>query len=360
MSLITDLLSKVKKQEPRRDIPPILKDNVLQLQAERRMRRKLMSVLILTLVLVAAGVGVIYMVESMKGPSLIARTPATGTPPVQSVPQTAAPAPSPQAYAGTPLFTSGDIKVREQAVAPEQKKDLSKPSRGKKGGREFAHKSTPKVLDRVQEMKQEKAVSREHAELDKTSGSMTRQEKDTSLYLARTYEAQKNYRQALIQYKKVLAMEPNNFVVMNNVASMLIYLGSYEEAIQYAQKALNLRRGHVFSLINLGISYSCLGKHSESESYFRKVLGIEPSNQYALLNLGLLYEKQSAFESAERYYRKLSEGENIQGCLGMARIAEKQNKVDEAIRFYRMAISMENIDPQTSNMVNERLIRLTK
>ena len=360
MSLISDLLAKVKKQEQRRDIPPILKDEVLQSKSERHTRRRLMGVLVLALVLITAGFGVIYVVESMKGPSLLVSAPATGTPPLQTTPQLTAPAPPPQVDTGTSTSPSGDLKVRERAAPPEQKKDSSIPSREKKALQKYAHKSAPHASGRVQEMKREKTVAGDHAALEKTPGSMTRQDRDMNLYTARTYETQKNYRQALMHYRKVLAMEPNNYVVMNNIASMLIYLGSCEEAIGYAQKALNVRRGYVFSLINLGISYGCLGKNSESESYFRRALAIEPSNHHALLNLGLLYEKQNAFDNADRYYRRLSEGENIQGYLGLARIAEKQKKIDDAVRFYRMAISMENIDPQTATMVNERLIQLTK
>lgn len=329
MSLITDLLAKVKKQEPRRDIPPILKDEVLQSKSERRSRRWLTGILVLTGVLIAAGFGLIYVVESMKGPSLLVSAPPQGAPPVQSAPQATAPAPPPQADTGT-------------------------------SAKKYAHKSLPHASDRVQEMRREKTVAGEHAALEKPTGSMTRQERDMNLYMARTYETQKNYRQALMHYRRVLAVEPNNYVVMNNIASMLIYLGSCEEAIGYAQKALDVKRSYVFSLINLGISYGCLGKKSESESYFRRALAIEPSNHHALLNLGLLYEKQNAFDSADRYYRRLSEGENIQGYLGLARIAEKQRKIDDAVRFYKVAISMENIDPHTAAMVNERLIQLTK
>ena len=181
-----------------------------------------------------------------------------------------------------------------------------------------------------------------------------------NLYMARTYEMQKNYQQALIHYKKVLAMEPNNYVLMNNIASMLIHLDSCEVAIGHAQKALNIRTSYVPSLINIGIGYGCLGKHSESESYFQKALAVEPTNHHALLNLGLLYEKQGAFDNANRCFRRLAEGEDIQGYLGLARIAEKQKKIDDAVRFYRMALSMENINPHTANMVNERLVQLTK
>ena len=361
MSLITDLLSKVRKKEPRRDIPPILKDEVLQSKADRRSRRRLMVILILAFLLIAAGFGVIYVVESIRGPSLLARSPATDTPPVQSARTPMAPPPSPGTDTGISASTSGDAKATERAVAPPvQKKDFSNPSRGKIGMNKYAKGLAPEEAGRARSMKQVKTAAGEQTEVDTTRGKMTRHDKDMSLYTARTYEAQKNYRQALLHYKKVLAVEPNNYVVMNNVASMLIYLGSYEEAIRHAEKALTIRRGYVFSLINIGISYGCLGKQSESESYFRKALMIEPSNRFALLNLGLLHEKQEAFNNADQYFRKLSEAGDAQGYLGLARSAEKQKKVEEAIRFYKMALSMENVDSHTSSMVNERLLKLSK
>jgi Tfp pilus assembly protein PilF len=155
-------------------------------------------------------------------------------------------------------------------------------------------------------------------------------------------------------------MEPNNYAVMNNISSMLIHLGSYEESMRYAQRALNIRKDYVPSLVNMGIDYSFLGKTSESESYFRRALTIEPANRYALLNLALLYEKQSAFDMADQYYVRLSHEGDAQGYLGSARIAEKQNRIADAIHFYRMVKSTVNADTQASNTANDRLMRLTK
>jgi len=147
---------------------------------------------------------------------------------------------------------------------------------------------------------------------------------------------------------------------MNNISSMLIHLGSYEESIQYAQRALNIRKDYVPSLVNMGIDYSCLGKTSESESYFRRALTIEPANRYALLNLALQYEKQSAFDKADQYYARLSQEGDVQGYLGSARIAEKQNRIADAIHFYRMVKSADNADPQAANTASDRLMRLTR
>lgn len=361
MSLISDLLSKVKKQEPRRDVPPILKDEVLQSAAGRRTRKRLTIALVCAIVLVAAGFGVLTIVESLKGPSLLVRAPVTTPPAVQSVPPTTMSVTPPQAEIRTSAAAPAGINASENAIKSERGKDSAQHIRQKKvTTKKYAEPIKPEAKSKLRGMKQEVTAAGENTEMDKASGSTTRQDKDINLYMARTYEAQRNYGQAIAHYKRALSIEPKNYVIMNNIAGMLIYMGSYKEAIQYAEKALNIRKNYVSSLINIGIGYGYLGNNSESEGYFRKALTIEPSNRHAILNLGLLYEKQGTFDMAGHYYQKLSEAGDAQGYLGLARIAEKQEKVAEAIRFYRMALSMENIDPHTSNMINERLIRLTK
>ncbi len=361
MSLITDLLSRIKQREPKRDVPPILKDTVIQSTAERRTRRRLLIALVLVFAFVAVGLGAIYLIGFLKEPSLISRAPDVTTTAIQPLPQAVAPQPPLQSEAGTPVANAVDQKIMDTAVTPERKKDSSAHSPGRKiTTRKFAKSIKPEARGRLKEIRQEKASGVEPMGSEKETKRFSKEDRDVAIYMARTYETQKKYRQALSRYKEVLEMEPSNYVVMNNVSSMLIYLGSYEEAIRYAQKALNVRKDYVPPLVNIGIGYGQLGKYSESESYFLKALTIEQANQYALLNIGLLYEKQGAFDKASQYFVKLSEAGDAQGYLGLARLAEKQKRVADAIRFYKTAVSMENIDPQISNTVNERLMQLTK
>jgi tetratricopeptide (TPR) repeat protein len=251
--------------------------------------------------------------------------------------------------------------VTQTAVRPERGKDAPDHPRIKKT---IARKSVKEVGQEasgsMNEMKRERASIAGLPEATRASKGFSRDDKDFALYTARTYEMQKKYHQALSLYKDVLAMEPNNYAVMNNISSILIHLGSYEESIRYAQRALEIRKEYVPSLVNLGIDYSCLGKASESESYFRRALTIDPANRNALLNLALLYEKQSAFDKADQCYARLSQEGDAQGYLGSARIAEKQNRIADAIHFYRMVKSTANADPQASDTASDRLMRLTK
>jgi Tfp pilus assembly protein PilF len=362
MSLITDLLSKIKQNESKRDVPPILRDAVVQSNSDRRTRKKLTIALVIVLIVVAAGFGAIYLLDYLKEPPSVARIP-TGTAPVdQPAPQISAPSQKPQPEIRTSEVPSGYQKTTETTVTHGLKKDSLNRSRGKKiSTTKYDQGFKQEASGTVREMKKREAASGMNSqEQGEGVEIISRQDKDSYLYEARTYEMQGKYRQALSCYKKVLTVEPNNYVVMNNISSMLIYLRSYEEAIQYAQKALTIRKDYASPLINSGIGYGYLGKVSESETYFRRALMIEPLNHNALLNLGLLYEKQSVFEKANEAFRKLSDTGNAHGYLGLARIAEKQKRITDAIHYYRTVVSTDTGDSHISNTAQERLLQLTK
>ncbi|MEE9164677.1 MAG: tetratricopeptide repeat protein, partial [Nitrospinota bacterium] len=179
--------------------------------------------------------------------------------------------------------------------------------------------------------------------------------KDLQFYLARSYENKKDYSKAFDSYKQILDVDPDNYLVMNNISSLLLHLEAFEESIEYSEMALNIKEDYVPSLINLGIAYIKSGNLTAGEGYLLKVLSIEPSNKHALFNIALLYEKIGEYDKAYGSYQRLSKMRDFQGYLGLARIAEKQNRVADAIMFYTKLMSMEGIDPRIKKMVNDRV-----
>ena len=75
MSLITDLLSKIKQDQSKRDVPPILRDAVVESHSEKRSQKRLVLALVVVLALVAVGFGAIYLMDYFKETSLIASIP---------------------------------------------------------------------------------------------------------------------------------------------------------------------------------------------------------------------------------------------------------------------------------------------
>ena len=182
--------------------------------------------------------------------------------------------------------------------------------------------------------------------------------KDLQLYLARSYENKKDYSKAFDSYKQILDVDPGNYLVMNNISSLLLHLEAFEEAIEYSEMALNIKKDYVPSLINLGIAYIKSGSLVAGEGYLLKVISIETSNKYALFNIALLYEKIGEYDKAYGSYQRLSKMKDYQGYLGLARIAEKQNRISDAIMFYRELMSIEDIDPGIKRMANDRVYML--
>ena len=183
-------------------------------------------------------------------------------------------------------------------------------------------------------------------------------DRDFYLYTARTHESRKEYQQAFYNYTRALEIDNSNYIIMNNMSSVLLHLGNSEEAIKYSKYALGIRKDYVPSLINLGIAHIMTGKLPEGEGYLAKALSIEPLNSYAIFNIGLLFEKRGDNDKAYGYFFKLSEMGDIQGHLGIARVLEKQGRGPNAARVYRDIISISGIDPNIKRLANERLLQL--
>lgn len=362
MSLISDLLSKVNRQDPKRDVPPLLKEAVMQKTADRKTRSRFMIPIAIAAFAAAAGVGAIFLMDFSHEPAPVSRTPVKTT----EVSHPVAPAATsvvqqPETVVAAAVPKADEKRTMQAAEHKPQKIETAPVVRRKTTPRSPVKTSvTAGSVENRDETRQQKASGEGKPDQAEKTEEISRRDRDLYLYTARTYEMQKNYQGAVSNYRKVLAMDPGNYFVMNNLSCALIQTGAYEEAIGYAQQALQIRKNYLFSYINLGIAYSQLGKYAEGEGYLRQALSTDPANRLALLNLGLLQEKRNALDSAREVFARLSDAGDTQGYLGLARIAEKQGKTADAIQFYQTAMSMESRESPLWATANDRLWQLSK
>lgn len=375
MSLLADLLSKVKYKSAstgeghKANVPPDLKRVVSSSTEKEATKKRVLILSALVIFAILVGVGAVYLMDLYIRPSAkIVRSQNAEVRTQTSEDRNQKELPLPphvtqekkvetnDKTSETPELKDAKPKPAKEnsKQKPEQKKMPEPKTEEKKIAEEQMPepKTEPKIENSQKDVERKPVMAREP--LSKPQDS----QKDVYLYTARTYESKKDYHHALVNYKKALEIDTNNYVIMNNISSVLIHMNSFEEAITYAKNALAIKRDYVPSLINIGIAYIQLDNSSEGEAYLSRALSIEPLNKYALLNLGLLYEKKGDNEKAFVYFSKLLEIGNIQGYLGAARIAEKQGKKSDAIRIYREILSMNNIDTKTRKLVNDRLMQL--
>lgn len=376
MSLLADLLSKVKATGGRRDVPPDLREAVAAFARKTALRKRIIVLSLAALLAVGSGFGAVYLLDRYvkppgKPPGKPEDRQKTAMRSTAAVPSpTAPPAPltsTPQPERSAKPEPAADEK-RPAGERPSSRKPLTKQQ--KKTGipaRHTARKQTPHqeggTISPEEKPAPASPVPPAPAAVSAPASAPARQqlsreelaEKDLYLYSARTFEARREYQQALTSYKKALEIDPESYLVMNNIAGVLIQTGSYEESLHYSRRALVARQNYVPSLVNLGVALLRLGSLAEGEGYLSKALSLEPSNRFALLNLALLHEKAKEYDKASRSFTQLLETGDLQGYLGMARIAEKKGQRAEALRLYREILSLNDLDTKTRKMINERL-----
>jgi len=347
MSLLAELLSKIKQPQTKRDVPPNLK-NIVQTSARKSAdRRRIILLSVLFAVAVLTGIFLVYFTRTLseKSVSNIGMTVEEG---VKTPDQTQAamhkvnenkdkPSVSPVGAGFKPAPTSEQKEILAEPVKTSESEKKSV-----KGGKE--------VLPDLEQV----IVKNESP-----NKGLSKFELDTFLYSAREFEMKNDYQGALLNYKKALETDKNNFVVMNNIAYIYLKLGLIEESVRYSQMASEINKDYIPALINLGVASAKAENIPAAEDYFNHALKLDPNNQNVILNLAVLYERQMDYPKAHNYFSRLSKSGDLSGTLGLARIYEKQDKAEEALKLYKSAYADNSLDDKTRSEVKQRIIVLS-
>lgn len=318
MSLLSDLLSKISNTQPRKDVPPAFRSTISLLKGKETVKKRLIIITVSVIVVVVSGfiagsfIGQItgkkgtFQDSNLKIQDIKSRV-QKQEPKIQDV-KTQAPAPP------SPPLPAADIKPEAKSAKPEIIASYKKETRGKK--KPLSLKKSRAAGHALNKEKQK--IAAEPPVNDKPAADSP--EKDSYLYIANTFEAKKDYPRAIASYKEVLLLDPRNYRVLNNIASLLVRTDSFEEAKAYSQMTLNIKRDYVPGLINMGIALAGL-KEPSAEGYLLQVLKLEPDNRYAVLNLAILSEKQGNYRKAAEYYSKLQRLGDAEGRTGLERLS---------------------------------------
>ena len=153
-----------------------------------------------------------------------------------------------------------------------------------------------------------------------------------------SYAGKNNHENAVIFYKKALAVDHNNTEILNNLGKSLLAINLHDEAIDTLQKSIILDDKNYDTYFNLGIIYFNKGdfnkslknyKHAikinnqidkihynmaitlskngnkrEAINFFLETLKLNPNHIKALNNIGFLYIDDNNYELAFNYLKK--------------------------------------------------------
>jgi tetratricopeptide (TPR) repeat protein len=85
-----------------------------------------------------------------------------------------------------------------------------------------------------------------------------------------------NFKNAEENYKKAIYLNPNRPETYNNIGSLYIETGKYDEAIPYLLKCIEISPEFYIAYFNLGMAYYLKKDYEKAKEYFKKTLEIKP------------------------------------------------------------------------------------
>ncbi|MBH67111.1 MAG: hypothetical protein CMM58_02040 [Rhodospirillaceae bacterium] len=148
------------------------------------------------------------------------------------------------------------------------------------------------------------------------------------------------YENALINYNKVIKLEPNFTEAHYNIGIILDVLGRYEESIESYNQTVNLKPGHVEAHHNLGAALENLGKYKEARTSYERAIQLKPDYADTYFNLGnVLFDLEQYNEAAENYRNNIVlQPYSLNSYTRLGQIFDIEGKTTKAIFCYKSAI----------------------
>ena len=171
--------------------------------------------------------------------------------------------------------------------------------------------------------------------LDKAEQLATKQDDKEYVWFLRgsTYERQKRYAEAEVQFKKVIASDPQHAMALNYLGYMLADQNmKLDEAFSYIKRALDIDPTNGAYLDSIGWAYFRLGKFEMAEESLVKAAQKINTDPTVHDHLGDLYQKTGRLkQAAQNWERALVEwNRTIAAEVDQTDVARVQKKLDSA------------------------------
>lgn len=138
----------------------------------------------------------------------------------------------------------------------------------------------------------------------------------------------KKYPDAIVAYKKVLEIEPDNAAINYNLANAYQVMGKYEGALPYLEKLIKIDPSDREVLFRLGLSHHSLGQYRQSISCLEKAISIFEDDPESNSLLGVVYYSIGEYKKAKKY---LVNAKDLYVNKGYQEKAEEVNLLIEAL-----------------------------
>jgi tetratricopeptide (TPR) repeat protein len=147
---------------------------------------------------------------------------------------------------------------------------------------------------------------------------------------------------AVAQYERVLAIQPDYADCHNNLGVALVALGRIDDAVAHYQLALVLKPNHADAHGNLGTALAAQGRMADALFHGERALLLNPDHPGLHYNLGLALATQGKTGAAVAHYQRalVLKPDYADAHNNLGNALEAQGNSDDAIAHYQRAIAI--------------------
>jgi tetratricopeptide (TPR) repeat protein len=149
------------------------------------------------------------------------------------------------------------------------------------------------------------------------------------------------YADAIPEWKKALAMQPDDVGAHFNFGETLMRAGKTEDGIDQLEESIRLNPHFAEAHNNLGVALGQLGRNEESEKQLRLAIDENPDYAEARQNLGSTLLVENRIDDAKKEFTKALQLKPgfTEAQIGLGRALVAEGHLDEAAESFRQAIA---------------------
>ncbi len=181
-----------------------------------------------------------------------------------------------------------------------------------------------------------------------------------ALNKAATYWNAKKPDEAIKEFKKVLAFDPQNKDAYSSLGKIYQSQGKLTEAIKYFKLGVQADRTSVTAHNNLGNAYLQAKQYTDAEKEFKASARMDPINPLADYTLGLLYTQTDRFVEAEAQFNKVAKVSprdgNVPYSLGV--LFNKMGRPEDAAKQLEKALTLKKDFPAANYELGAAYVKM--
>ncbi|MCG3180298.1 MAG: Photosystem I assembly protein Ycf3 [Phycisphaerae bacterium] len=171
------------------------------------------------------------------------------------------------------------------------------------------------------------------------------------LGLAMVSVQKERLKDAAIQYRKAVDLEPDNVEVLYNFGVLYSRLKDWHEAESYYNRVLAIQHDHLWATYNLASIATLYDRLGEARYLWRRVLTLAPDWEDARYQLGLVHYQLKEYDQAIEQFNLLlkTQGQNADLYNNIGLCCQGRNQYTEAMRYFSRAYQLQ---PMNKVIVN--------